>query len=181
MKKNRLYYCLLALGYLVALPAVAQNLTQPTSTATPPAVDNNDNVSKVRIDNFVVKGNTLLNPALIVSLLEPFKGDDRTYTDIQLALEALEGAYRNAGYSAVHVVTPEQEITNGTITFQVLETVIGKVILKASIWAGESPCFSARSATIFLKPSSLKILNSMTIKSSSFMVPSELKRFFHNT
>ena len=104
--------------------------SQPTPDT--PVADTNGNTSKVRIDHFIVKGNTLLAPALIESLLEPFKGDERTYTDIQLALEALEGAYRNAGYSAVHVVTPEQEVTNGTITFQVLETVIGKVILKGN-------------------------------------------------
>ncbi len=63
---------------------------------------------------------------LIDRLLNPFKGEKRSFTDIQLALEALEGAYRSAGYSAVHVVTPEQELTDGTVTLQVIETVIGK-------------------------------------------------------
>ena len=130
MKKKCLYFVMLVLGCLVVMPACAQNAMQPTSATTPP--DTSDSTSKISIDHFIVKGNTLLNPALIDSLLEPFKGDEHTYTDIQLALEALEGAYRKAGYSAVHVITPEQEITNGTITFQVLETVIGKVILKGN-------------------------------------------------
>ena len=98
----------------------------------PDTTNTNGNTALVRIDHFEVKGNTLLSPALIESILEPFKGNARSYTEIQLALEALEGEYRKAGYSAVHVVTPEQEITKGTITFEVDETVIGRVILKGN-------------------------------------------------
>jgi len=100
--------------------------------AAPQAADTNGNTALVRIERFQVKGNTLLDPVLIERLLEPFKGEARSYTDIQLALEALEGAYRSAGYSAVHVVLPEQEITGGTVDFHVIETVIGKVILSGN-------------------------------------------------
>jgi hemolysin activation/secretion protein len=150
MENYRLRY-LLALLVMGALPAWGQdvkdegNVTQeqhltpipPTSapvSSSPDsnATDTNGNTALVRIDRFEVKGNTLLSPALIERLLDPYKGNARSYTDIQLALEALEGAYRSAGYSAVHVVTPEQEITGGTVTLQVIETVVGKVILKGN-------------------------------------------------
>jgi len=90
------------------------------------------NTALVRIERFQVKGNMLLDAGLIERLLAPFKGDAKSYSDIQLALEGLEGAYRNAGYSAVHVVTPEQEITEGIVTFQVIESVIGKVTLSGN-------------------------------------------------
>ncbi len=93
------------------------------------APENNGNTALVDIGRFDVKGNTLLDAAQIESLLAPFKGKDRSYADIQRALEALEGAYRSAGYSAVHVVTPEQEVTGGIITFHVIEARIGKVVL----------------------------------------------------
>lgn len=111
------------------LAPAAEPAPVPVQDAT--ATDDNGN-ALIRIDRFLIKGNTLLNPALLERLVEPYKGRNRSYTDIQLALEAIEGAYRNAGYSAVHVVTPEQEITDGTITLQVVETVIGKVILKGN-------------------------------------------------
>ena len=121
MNKNGLSWLLLAWLSICNLPALAED------------VKNDDgNTARIHIQHFQVKGNTLLDPGLIENLLNPFKGDARGYTDIQLALEALEGAYRNAGYSAVHVVTPEQEIAEGTITFQVIETVVGKVILKGN-------------------------------------------------
>lgn len=99
--------------------------TEPAATST----DNDGNTALVRIDHFQVNGNTLLDAGQIEYLLAPYTGNARSYTDIQRALEELEGAYRSAGYSAVHVVTPEQEITAGIITFQVIESVIGKVVL----------------------------------------------------
>jgi hemolysin activation/secretion protein len=86
----------------------------------------------VRIDRFIVKGNTLLDAGLIERLLAPYQGDTKSYSDIQHALESLEGAYRSAGYSAVHVVTPEQEITEGLVTLQVIESMIGKVTLNGN-------------------------------------------------
>ena len=119
MKNYRLQALLLALLGMGALPALGQGIKD-------------GNTALVRIDHFQIKGNTLLDAGQIERLLNPFKGDARSYTDIQLALEALEGAYRSAGYSAVHVVTPEQEVTGGTVTFQVMETIVGKVILKGN-------------------------------------------------
>ena len=145
MKNYSMQYLLLALFAMGALPSQAQVVKEDSNVAqeqrltpAPPisAPDSqaatNGNTALVRIERFQVKGNTLLDPGLIERLLNPYKGDARSYADIQLALEALEGAYRSAGYSAVHVVTPEQEITEGTVTLQVIETKVGKVILKGN-------------------------------------------------
>ena len=134
MKNCWLHYVFLALVYTVVSPALAQDVsaTGKPLASVPDTTDSNGNTALVRIDRFVVKGNTLLSPVLIERTLNPFKGNDRSFTDIQLALEALEGLYRSAGYSAVHVVTPEQEVAEGTITFEVEETVIGKVVLKGN-------------------------------------------------
>lgn len=105
------------------------------SSASAPAAqtsENHGNTALVDIHRFDIKGNTLLDVALIENLLAPFKGKDRSYADIQRALETLEGAYRNAGYSAVHVVTPEQEVTEGVIAFEVIEAKVGKVVLSGN-------------------------------------------------
>ena len=121
-------------AFLFTSPA-AWGQDAPASPESPPAAqvpENNGNTALVNISRFAVKGNTLLDAALIENLLAPFKGENRSYTDIQRALEALEGAYRNAGYSAVHVITPEQEVTEGTIIFQVIEATIGKVIVSGN-------------------------------------------------
>lgn len=104
--------------------------TETIATPAPPEADGN--TALVNIDRFDVRGNTLLAPMLIENMLAPFKGKDRSYADIQHALEALEGAYRDAGYSAVHVNTPEQEITGGSVIFEVIESRIGKVTLSGN-------------------------------------------------
>ena len=117
----------------VAQPQIASDhpvQPEPTPVAQPP--DTSGNTALVRIDRFQIDGNTLLNAELIERLLAPYKGDGRSFTDIQRALEALEGAYRTAGYSAVNVITPEQEVTAGTVTFQVIESKVGKVILSGN-------------------------------------------------
>lgn len=120
-----------------AVPAVQAATSVAVAADTPPAsggaaTEQDGNTARVRIERFEVKGNTLLDPGLIERLLAPHKGSAQSYADIQRALEALEGAYRNAGYSAVHVVTPEQEITEGTVILQVIEALIGKVALSGN-------------------------------------------------
>ena len=102
------------------------------SSASAPAAQTSEdhiNTALVDIHRFDIKGNTLLDAAQIENLLAPFKGENRSYADIQRALEALEGAYRNAGYSAVHVITPEQEVTEGIVILQIIESIVGKIIL----------------------------------------------------
>ena len=121
-------------AFLFTNPAAWGQDTPASSNSTPAAQvsESSGNTALVSIRHFDVKGNTLLDAALIENLLAPFKGENRSYTDIQRALEALEGAYRNAGYSAVHVITPEQEVTEGTIIFEVIEARVGKITVSGN-------------------------------------------------
>ena len=117
--------------------AIRETRTNQPSLPQEPAPATQDtpatgNTALVRIERFQIKGNTLLDAGLIERLLAPYTGDARSYTDIQRALEALEGAYRTAGYSAVHVITPEQEVNEGVVTFRVIESMIGKIILSGN-------------------------------------------------
>ncbi|GAB2869287.1 ShlB/FhaC/HecB family hemolysin secretion/activation protein [Pseudoduganella ginsengisoli] len=79
------------------------------------------------ITRFDVVGNTLLPDAQIQALLAPYTGSRRNFADVQRALDALENAYRAAGYGAVQVGLPEQEATSGAVRFDVMEAKIGKV------------------------------------------------------
>ena len=81
------------------------------------------------IDHFKVEGNTLLNPDEIEAVLKPFIGKQRQYGDVQRALEALKQLYRNAGFSVVWVVAPEQDIDRGVVRLRVIEAKIGKITI----------------------------------------------------
>ena len=79
------------------------------------------------ISAYRVEGNSLLKDQKIQSVLAPFKGKQRDFSDVQRALEALEGAYRQAGFGAVQVYLPEQALERGIVILRVLEPRIGKV------------------------------------------------------
>jgi hemolysin activation/secretion protein len=79
------------------------------------------------IQRIEVGGNTLLSDYQIREIVTPFIGKDKGFRDIQMALEALEGSYRLAGYTAVQVITPEQELTSGVLRLEVRETPIASV------------------------------------------------------
>jgi hemolysin activation/secretion protein len=103
----------LSLATLVAAPCLAQD-------------------EHFDIVRFQVEGNTLLPEAEVQGIVAPLAGPKRVYGDIQKALEALEGAYRRAGFSTVQVFVPEQELTTGVVRLQVTEGVIGKVLISGN-------------------------------------------------
>jgi hemolysin activation/secretion protein len=79
------------------------------------------------IDHFEVDGNTLLPAAEVERLVAPMAGPHQVYGDIQKALEALESAYRKAGFSTVGVYVPEQELTSGVVHITITENVLGNI------------------------------------------------------
>jgi hemolysin activation/secretion protein len=79
------------------------------------------------ITRFQVEGNTLLPAAEVARVVGPLTGPGRAFGDIQLAVEALQDAYRKAGYTTVQVSVPEQELAGGTVKLLVSESVISSV------------------------------------------------------
>jgi hemolysin activation/secretion protein len=108
---------LCAAASVLAFPAHAQSLTFP-------------------IERFLVEGNTLLSPERISALVAPFQGASKSFSDVQLAQEALERAYRSLGFSAVAVSLPEQDISAGMVRFNVVEAKLGDITV------GETKHFS---------------------------------------
>ena len=107
------YALVLSLATLVAAPCRAQD-------------------ERFDIVRFQIEGNTLLPEAEVQGAVAPLAGPKRVYGDIQKALEALEGAYRRAGFSTVQVYVPEQELTTGVVRLQITEGVIGKVLISGN-------------------------------------------------
>ena len=85
-----------------------------------PAVEQN----MFDINEFRVLGNHVLAPRVIERTVYPFLGPGRTIDTVKQAVDALEKAYKAAGYGAVYVDIPEQEVANGIVRLKVTE---GKV------------------------------------------------------
>jgi hemolysin activation/secretion protein len=99
------------------------------AAAVPPALSADE---RFDISRFQVDGNTLLSPSDVQRVLAPVTGPQRAFTDIQLAIEALQDAYLKAGYSTVQVSVPEQELSGGTVRLQVLETVVSSITVRGN-------------------------------------------------
>lgn len=95
------------------------------------------------INHYVVEGASLLSQAEIDSVVSPYVGKDKDFSDVQHALEAIEDAYAKRGYTAVHVLLPEQELEKGTVRFDVLESHFGKVLVKDNRYVTEANAVNA--------------------------------------
>lgn len=95
-------------------------------------------VVRFDIRRFDVSGNTLLPAATVDAAVAPFAGPQRDFGDVQRALEALEGAYRQAGYTVVTVELPEQELDQGVVRLRVVQTRIGTVKVQGNAWFDEA-------------------------------------------
>lgn len=89
------------------------------------------------ITRFQIEGNTLLPADIVQRAVAPMTGAARNYGDVQRALEALEIAYRKAGYSAVQVYVPEQELSSGVVTIRITETEIGRIVVSDNRYFSE--------------------------------------------
>jgi hemolysin activation/secretion protein len=97
-----------------------------------------DDVIRFEIARFEVKGNTLLPQPQIDELLSKYTGKERDFGDVQRALEALEAAYHQRGYSVVTIELPEQELNRGVVQLRVLEVKIGRVSVKGNRYFDEA-------------------------------------------
>ncbi len=79
------------------------------------------------ISEFLVLGNHVLEPTAIERAVYPFLGPKRTMDTVKLATEALEAAYKSAGFGTVFVDIPEQEVADGVVRLKVTEGKIDRV------------------------------------------------------
>lgn len=84
------------------------------------------------IQRFEVVGDTQLGAERVQQLVAPFTGKQKDFADVQRALEALEGAYRDLGFGVIQVQLPEQDVTRGVVRFNILQPKIGKVTVEGN-------------------------------------------------
>ncbi|MBN4667240.1 ShlB/FhaC/HecB family hemolysin secretion/activation protein [Pandoraea nosoerga] len=82
---------------------------------------------RVNINEYVVRGNTVLDVRTIEKAVTPYLGPERTLADIEAARDALLAAYQAKGYQSVYVGLPEQQVTGGVVYLKVSETRLGRL------------------------------------------------------
>lgn len=79
------------------------------------------------INEFRVLGTQVLPQEAIERAVYPFLGPNRSIDTVKQAAGALEKAYKDAGYGAVYVDIPEQEVTDGIVRLKVTEGKLGSI------------------------------------------------------
>jgi hemolysin activation/secretion protein len=74
----------------------------------------------VMVKSFRFAGNTLLSSEQLAPALQAFVGQQLDFAGLQRAADVVATAYRQAGW-IVRVYLPEQDISEGTLTLQVIE------------------------------------------------------------
>jgi hemolysin activation/secretion protein len=109
--------------------ALAQQVQQAQPAQPAPAADAPAaaDTRQVDINEYIVRGNTVLDARAIEKAVTPFLGPKRTMKDIEGARDALLAAYNAKGYQSVYVDLPEQQVADGIVFLQVSETKVGRV------------------------------------------------------
>jgi hemolysin activation/secretion protein len=116
--------CLCALLIFTVITAFA-------APETPPG-EKPDGIPRFDIKGYQVDGNTLLAAGNLDFILAPFTGIGRDFGTVQEALDALEQAYRDEGFSMVSVALPEQELASGVVRLKVNENRLGKIAIEGN-------------------------------------------------
>ncbi len=114
----------LALGFAVlAFCALARAQSQPPAAPETP---------RFEIRRYLFQGTTLIPQVELERRTRPFTGKARSFGDVQRALEAVERAYSEAGYNAVQVVLPEQELERGEVRFEIVEARVARIVVEGN-------------------------------------------------
>ena len=102
----------------------AANLPAPLNT--PVTAD------RFAIQGFNIKGVATLSEDEIRLATQGHVGSDKSFGDIQQVIDAIEARYRDKGFGAVQVLLPEQDISQGTVAIDIVETPIGNVVVRGN-------------------------------------------------
>ena len=92
---------------------------RPQSTPLPPEIKPSEGTT-ITVKAFRLVGNTLLSSEQLAPALAPFVGQALDFAGLQRTADAVAAAYREAGW-IVRAYLPEQDISEGTLTLQVIE------------------------------------------------------------
>ncbi|MCJ0763420.1 ShlB/FhaC/HecB family hemolysin secretion/activation protein [Variovorax terrae] len=90
------------------------------------------------IREFRIEGDTPLPRTRLQELVAPLVGPQRGLADLNAAVQALQGAFRDAGYGGIDVIVPEQELTAGVVTLRVQQNRIARVNVSGNTYFSEA-------------------------------------------
>ena len=131
-----MFRCLLITVLVFAQSVVNAQVESPSSGTSPEPAE-----QELLFDiwEFRVKGNELLGVADVERIVYAHLGPKRSFSDIEAARDALQAAYKDAGYTQVQVfIPPQDQVDRGVVILAVNEAKVERT------WVSGSNYFSPR-------------------------------------
>jgi hemolysin activation/secretion protein len=87
-----------------------------------------DDQTRVQVNEFIFKGNTLIGNEALNQTLQSDKNNHLNFKQLQLAVEKVIKAYKDAGWVAFAFL-PVQDISSGNVSIQIVEVVMGELFI----------------------------------------------------
>ena len=107
-----------------SLPALGGVPAAPSLQALP-----GDAAGKVKVTQFVLEGNRVIDSASLLALLPSAQGQTLTLAQLEELATRITRHYRASGYFVARAYIPAQELTDGKLVIRVVEGQYGKFIL----------------------------------------------------
>lgn len=120
---------LLVLSICLSSNAEDLNILFAQKEAEESLKDQDEGLSGVFIETFIIEGNTVIDTATLNKVLEPFKDRQLTLKEMRELTDLLTTTYQEKGYILARAYLPEQEIQDGILKVSIAEGKIGKIKL----------------------------------------------------
>lgn len=95
----------------------------------PPAPKAAEGGPSVLVDSFAISGNQAFDSDTLLALVSELEGEQLTLAQLQEAAGTITAYYRERGYFLARAYLPQQDVSDGSVTIDVLEGRLGKVDL----------------------------------------------------
>ena len=89
----------------------------------------------VLVKRFIIDGANLFSPKDFEKVLDKYRDKEISMTGIKSIADEITAFYRKKGYITTSVYVPEQEISDNTVEFKVVEARIGDIVIEESKYA----------------------------------------------
>jgi len=84
------------------------------------------------VERIEVEGNTLIPDEILLPLIKPFEGEERTMEDMNKLTQAITSQYRKEGYITSLAYIPAQRLERGIFKIEVIEGKVGELIFEGN-------------------------------------------------
>lgn len=109
-------------------PAPAMPAATGVVGRSEPSVGSETSGPKVWVKSIRMDGNKSLSQTRLEQIVQPWTGGEFTFQELAKALDAVTMAYRESGRAA-RVYFPQQDVTDGEIRIEIVESVMGQIRL----------------------------------------------------